>query len=146
MRPAADFVIENASLIATCAGPAPRRLAGASYAQIAAEGGGILSTVAATRAASDEELLAGARARLDQMLACGTTTCEAKSGYGLTTDSELKQLRVLRTLNRTHVMDVRATFLGAHEVPPEYRARRAEYVALIIDEMIPRVAADGLAD
>ena len=127
-------------------GELQRRLAGATYAQIAAEGGGILSTVAATRAASDEELIAGARARLDQMLACGTTTCEAKSGYGLTTDSELKQLRVLRTLNRTHVMDVRATFLGAHEVPPEYRARRAEYVALIIDEMIPRVAAGGLAD
>ena len=127
-------------------GELQRRLAGATYAQIAAEGGGILSTVAATRAASDEELIAGARARLDQMLACGTTTCEAKSGYGLTTDSELKQLRVLRTLNRTHAMDVRPTFLGAHEVPPEYRARRAEYVALIIDEMIPRVAADGLAD
>ena len=127
-------------------GELQRRLAGATYAQIAAEGGGILSTVAATRAASDEELLAGARARLDEMLACGTTTCEAKSGYGLTTDSELKQLRVLQTLNRTHTMDVRATFLGAHEVPPEYRARRAEYVALVIDEMIPRVAADHLAD
>jgi imidazolonepropionase len=127
-------------------GELQRRLAGATYAQIAAQGGGILSTVAATRAASDEELVAGARARLDEMLACGTTTCEAKSGYGLTTDSELKQLRVLRTLNRTHVMDVRATFLGAHEVPPEYRSRRAEYVALVIDEMIPRVAADRLAD
>src|SRR5918995_1152598 len=110
MRPAADFVIENASLIATCAGPAPRRLAGASYAEIAAAGGGILSTVAATRAASEEELLAGARLRLDEMLACGTTTCEAKSGYGLTTDSELKQLRVVRALAAEHPMDVTATF------------------------------------
>jgi imidazolonepropionase len=127
-------------------GELQRRLAGATYAQIAAEGGGILSTVAATRAASDEELLAGARARLDEMLACGTTTCEAKSGYGLTTDSELKQLRVLRALDRSHPMDLRVTFLGAHEVPPEYRARRADYVALVIDDMIPRVAADGLAD
>lgn len=127
-------------------GELQRRLAGATYAQIAAAGGGILSTVAATRAASDEELLAGARARLDEMLACGTTTCEAKSGYGLTTDSELKQLRVLRTLDSRHPIDIRVTFLGAHEVPSEYRARRGDYVALVIDEMIPRVAADGLAD
>lgn len=127
-------------------GELQRRLAGATYAQIAAEGGGILSTVAATRAASEGELLAGARARLDEMLACGTTTCEAKSGYGLTTESELTQLRVLRALERSHHIDIRATFLGAHEVPPEYHARRADYVALVIDEMIPRVAADGLAD
>jgi imidazolonepropionase len=80
------------------------------------------------------------------MLACGTTTCEAKSGYGLTTDSELKQLRVIRRLDRSHPIDIRTTFLGAHDVPPEYRARRADYVALVIDEMIPRVAADRLAD
>jgi imidazolonepropionase len=127
-------------------GELQRRMAGTSYAQIAAEGGGILSTVAATRTASEEELLARARARLDEMLACGTTTCEAKSGYGLTTDSELKQLRVIRALDGNHPVDIRATFLGAHEVPPEYRARRADYVALVIDEMIPRVAAEGLAD
>jgi imidazolonepropionase len=127
-------------------GELQRRLAGATYAQIAAEGGGILSTVAATRTASEDELLAGARARLDEMLACGTTTCEAKSGYGLTTESELKQLRVVRALDRSHPIDIRATFLGAHEVPPEYRARRADYVALVADEMIPCVAADGLAD
>lgn len=127
-------------------GELQRRLAGATYGQIAAEGGGILSTVAATRAASEEELLAGARARLDEMLACGTTTCEAKSGYGLTTESELKQLRVLRALDRSHPTDIRVTFLGAHEVPPEYRACRSDYVALVIDEMIPRVAAEGLAD
>ena len=122
-----------------------RRLAGATYAEIAAEGGGILSTVAATRAASEDELLVSARARLDEMLACGTTTCEAKSGYGLTTDSELKQLRVLRALDASHPIDIVPTFMGAHEVPPEYRGRRADYVTLVTDEMIPRVANDGLA-
>jgi imidazolonepropionase len=122
-----------------------RRLAGASYVQIAAEGGGILSTVAATRAASEEELLASARRRLDEMLACGTTACEAKSGYGLTTDSELKQLRVVRALAAEHPMDVTATFLGAHELPAEYRDRRNEYVSVVIEEMIPRVAEMQLA-
>jgi imidazolonepropionase len=122
-----------------------RRLAGATYAEIAAEGGGILSTVAATRAASAEELLASARGRLDEMLACGTTTCEAKSGYGLTTESELKQLRVIHALDRSHPIDIVPTFLGAHDVPPEYRDRRADYITLVTDEMIPRVAADRLA-
>src|SRR5688500_11719035 len=122
-----------------------RRLAGATYAQIAAEGGGILSTVAATRAAAEEDLLASARRRLDEMLACGTTTCEAKSGYGLTTDSELKQLRVVRALAAEHPMDVTATFLGAHELPAEYRDRRNEYVSVVIEEMIPRVAEMQLA-
>src|SRR4051794_40860751 len=76
-----------------------KRLAGATYEEIAAAGGGILNTVAATRAASEEELIAGTRRRLDEMLACGTTTCEAKSGYGLTTESELRQLRALRALD-----------------------------------------------
>ena len=122
-----------------------RRLGGATYAEIAAEGGGILSTVAATRAASEEELVDSARARLDEMLACGTTTCEAKSGYGLTTESELKQLRVLRTLDVEHSIDVIPTFLGAHEIPAEFRGRRADYVSVVVNEMIPRVAADGLA-
>src|SRR5687767_4390254 len=186
VRPAADFLIENASLIATCAGPAPRRgaaqgdigavqnaviaayrgeivyvgpaaaaaecvelqphatridatgctvipgfvdphthlvfagdrraelhrrLEGASYAELAAEGGGILATVRATRAASEDDLVDGGRLRLDEMLACGTTTCEAKSGYGLTTDSELKQLRAIRALDGRHAVDVTATFL-----------------------------------
>jgi len=220
-RAAADFIIEGASTVATCAGPAPRRgrrqdditelrdaviaahqgrivyvgsqaalsesidlqpgavrvdasgcvvvpgfvdphthvvyagdrraelqrrLAGTSYASIAAEGGGILGTVAATRAATEQDLFAGARSRLDEMLACGTTTCEAKSGYGLTTESELTQLRVIRALDAGHPIDVTATFLGAHEVPPEYRGRRAEYVSLVVNEMIPRVAAERLAD
>jgi imidazolonepropionase len=122
-----------------------RRLAGATYAEIAAGGGGILSTVAATRAASEEELLTGARARLDEMLVCGTTTCEAKSGYGLTTESELKQLRVIRSLAAAHPVDIVPTFLGAHDVPPEYRDRRADYVKLVTDDMLPAVGADGLA-
>jgi imidazolonepropionase len=123
-----------------------RRLAGASYAEIAAAGGGILSTVRATRAASVDELVAAATVRLDEMLACGTTTCEAKSGYGLTTESELNQLRAIRTLDARHAIDVSATFLGAHEIPPEFRARRADYVSLVTGEMIPAVVAEGLAD
>ena len=122
-----------------------RRLAGATYAEIAAEGGGILSTVAATRAATNEELFDSTRTRLDEMLACGTTTCEAKSGYGLTTESELKQLRVIRALDSSHPIDIVPTFLGAHDVPPEYRERRADYVTLVSGEMIPRVASEGLA-
>ena len=221
VRAAADFLIEHADLIATCAGPAPRRgtaqseisplengviaahqgtivyvgasdglasrvdlqpgatridargcsvvpgfvdphthvvfagsrpnelrrrLAGATYAEIAAAGGGILSTVKATREASEDDIVTASRARLDEMMACGTTTCEAKSGYGLTTESELKLLRAIQRLDTEHDMDVTATFLGAHEVPPEYRDRRGDYVSLVVNEMIPRVAGDGLAD
>ena len=123
-----------------------RRLSGASYAEIAAAGGGILRTVAATRAASDRDLLAGAHARLDEMASHGTTTCEAKSGYGLTLDAELRQLRIIDTLNHTHEVDLVPTFLGAHEIPPEYHARPDDYVALVINEMVPRVAAEGLAE
>src|SRR5205809_621245 len=78
--------------------------------------------------------------------ACGTTTAEAKSGYGLTTESELQQLRVIRRLDAGHPVDLVPTFLGAHEVPVEYRTRRDEYVSLVIDEMIPRVQAEGLAE
>ncbi len=123
-----------------------RRLSGASYAEIAAEGGGILQTVAATRAASEEELTAAARARLDEMAGHGTTTCEAKSGYGLTLETELRQLRVIKCLNDTHAVDIVPTFLGAHEIPPEYQARPDDYVALVAQEMIPRVAAEHLAE
>ena len=221
MAVAADFLIEHADLIATCAGPAPRRgaaqaeiaslddaaiasfdgrivyvgpqadvgaalrvatgavridargctvvpgfvdphthaifagdrrdelrrrLAGASYEQISASGGGIVSTVERTRAAGEEELAGATRVRLDEMLACGTTTCEVKSGYGLTTEAEMKQLRVARALNARHPVDLVPTFLGAHEVPPEYRSRRGEYVTLVIEEMLPRVAEAGLAE
>jgi imidazolonepropionase len=123
-----------------------RRLAGESYAAIAADGGGIVKTVAATRAASEEELVASARPRLDEMLACGTTTCEAKSGYGLTVDSELRQLHAMRTLDEEHAIDIVPTFMGAHEIPLEYRTRRREYMACVIEEMLPRVADRGLAE
>jgi imidazolonepropionase len=123
-----------------------RRLAGASYAEIAAQGGGILSTVAATRRATEAHLIAETRVRLDEMLACGTTTAEAKSGYGLETDAEIKMLRAVQALGREHPIDLVPTFLGAHDVPHEYRSRRAEYVRLVIDEMLPAVAAEGLAE
>jgi imidazolonepropionase len=122
------------------------RLAGATYADIAAAGGGIVKTVAATRAASEEELVAAARERLADMLAFGTTTAEAKSGYGLERDAECRSLRAIRTLASEQPIELTATFMGAHEVPVEYRGRRAEYVRRVIDEMIPAVVADGLAE
>jgi imidazolonepropionase len=123
-----------------------QRLDGATYEEIAASGGGINATVAATRAASEDALVDAARPRLDAMLASGTTTCEIKSGYGLTLDSELKMLRAIRRLGAEHAIDVVATFLGAHEIPAEFRERRQDYVAAIVNEMIPRVAAEKLAD
>jgi len=123
-----------------------RRLAGATYAQIATEGGGILSTVRETREASADLMAAETRRRLGEMLRCGTTTCEAKSGYGLTTESELKMLRVLKALEREQPIEIAATFMGAHEIPVEYRDKRAEYVALLIDEMLPAVCAEHLAE
>jgi len=123
-----------------------RRLAGATYAEIAAAGGGILSTVAATRAASEDELVEQSRARLEEMLASGTTTCEVKSGYGLTVESEMKMLRAARRLQSAQPIDLAITFMGAHEVPIEYRSRRDSYVALVIDEMIPAAASEGIAE
>ena len=123
-----------------------RRLTGATYAEIAAEGGGILGTVVATRAASESALAAETRVRLDEMLRCGTTTCEAKSGYALTTEGELKMLRTVRALGDTHAIELSPTFMGAHEVPAEYRERRRAYVDLIVSEMIPAVARDRLAE
>jgi imidazolonepropionase len=123
-----------------------RRLAGATYAQIAEEGGGILSTVAATRAASEHELVEQTRTRLDEMLACGTTTCEIKSGYGLETATELKMLRATTRLAQDHPIDIVRTFMGAHEIPPEFRSHRSGYVDLIVNEMIPAVAAERGAE
>jgi imidazolonepropionase len=123
-----------------------RRLAGESYASIAASGGGIVSTVAATRAASEDELVAQSRARLDAMLASGTTTCEIKSGYGLDLESELKMLRAIRGLAASHPLDISATFMGAHDVPVEHRARRDRYIDLVVEEMIPSVASPRLAE
>jgi len=123
-----------------------RRLAGATYAEIAAAGGGIVSSVRATRAASDDRLVADTRHRLDEMLRCGTTTCEAKSGYALTLDGELKMLRAVRQLAASHAMEIAPTFMGAHEVPVEYRDRRRAYIDLIVSEMIPAVAREHLAE
>jgi imidazolonepropionase len=123
-----------------------RRLGGATYEHIAAAGGGIVSSVAATRVASDEQLATDTRVRLDEMLRCGTTTCEAKSGYALTTDGELKMLRTIRSLAATHAIELSPTFMGAHEIPVEYRDRRRDYVALVVDEMIPAVAREQLAE
>ena len=123
-----------------------RRLTGTSYAEIAAEGGGILGTVVATRAAGEEALERQARRRLDEMLRCGTTTCEAKSGYALTLEGEIKMLRVIRALAASHDVEIASTFLGAHEIPAEYRDRRAAYVELVVREMIPAVANERLAD
>jgi imidazolonepropionase len=122
-----------------------QRLAGATYAQIAAAGGGIVATVAATRAASEDDLVGETRVRLDEMLACGTTTCEIKSGYGLTMESELRMLRAIRRLDREHAIDLVPTFMGAHEIPREYRERRDRYVDLVVDDMIPAVAQERLA-
>lgn len=123
-----------------------RRLAGATYAQIAADGGGIVSTVRATRAASEDDLAAATRGRLAEMLACGTTTAEIKSGYGLDAESELKMLRAIRRLSAAQPIDLVATFMGAHEVPVDFRSRRDDYVRLVVDEMIPAVAKEHLAE
>ena len=122
-----------------------QRIAGATYQQIAAAGGGILRTVALTRAASEDDLLAAAHRHRDWMLRSGTTTLEAKSGYGLDRDTELKMLRVLRRLNAEGSVRIVPTLLAAHTVPPEYKECRADYVSLIADELIPEVARDGLA-
>lgn len=123
-----------------------RRLAGATYAEIAAAGGGILRTVADTRRASEDDLVTTASARLDEMAACGTTTCEVKSGYGLTTDAELRLLRAIRRLDAGHPLDLVPTFLGAHEIPKEFRSNPEAFVALVTGEMIPAVAAESLAE
>ncbi|HKQ59651.1 MAG TPA: imidazolonepropionase [Candidatus Polarisedimenticolaceae bacterium] len=122
------------------------RLRGASYSEIAARGGGILATVAQTRAASEAELAQLVRQRLDELLRLGTTTVEAKSGYGLSHADELKQLRALRTGAADHPVEVVPTFLGAHTVPAEYRARRADYVRLLIERILPDVAEQRLAE
>ncbi len=118
-----------------------RRLAGASYMEIAAAGGGILSSVRAFHGTPDEEILAATRLRLDRMLALGTTTVEAKSGYGLTTEQELRALALIDRLDDEHAIDLLSTFLGAHDIPPEHRGDRNAYIRLLTEEMIPRAAA-----
>lgn len=122
------------------------RLKGRSYQEIAAAGGGIASTVKATRAASAEQLERRAGGFLDDMLALGVTTVEAKSGYGLSEDDEIKQLEVYRRLSRTHRVELVPTFLGAHIIPPGFKDRRDEYVDLLCERLIPRIAQERLAE
>jgi len=121
------------------------RLRGASYQEIASAGGGIASTVAATRDASLGELQRKAEAILDEMLEIGITTVECKSGYGLDEANELKQLEVYRRLNDSHVIDLVPTFLGAHIMPPEFSTQRDKYISLLCEELIPLIARENLA-
>lgn len=122
------------------------KIEGASYTDIASKGGGILSTVNATREASSDELLALASDRLDIMMRHGTTSIEVKSGYGLSVEAEMMILEVARTLSEEHEADISTTFLGAHAVPPEFKDHPEGYVDQVIDRMIPRVADEELAD
>jgi len=123
-----------------------RRARGETYEQIARAGGGIWSTVAKTRAANDADLFTQAQKHAQWFLRCGTTTVEAKSGYGLTLEDELKILRVMRRLNQETPLEVAPTFLGAHAVPREDRESPERYVDLVINEMLPRVARENLAE
>ncbi len=122
------------------------RLAGASYEEIARAGGGILSSVRATRAASEDDLVASGLRRLDHLLAEGVTTVEVKSGYGLDAESELRLLRAARRLRRERDVRIATTFLGAHALPPEAGGDRDAYIARVTDEMLPAIVAEGLAD
>ena len=122
------------------------RLAGASYEEIARAGGGIVSTMTATRAASEDELVASALPRLDALIAEGLTTIEVKSGYGLSLEHELKSLRAARKLGQLRPIGVKTTFLGAHALPPEYADNSDAYIDEVCERMIPAVAAEGLAD
>lgn len=124
----------------------PLKLKGAGYLDILRAGGGILSTVRATRKASEEELFEKSRAFLDEMLAQGVTTAELKSGYGLDMETELKQLRVIKRLNEAHPMDAVATYLGAHAIPEEYALRSGEYIDFIISDVLPEIKRQGLAE
>lgn len=122
------------------------RLAGATYEEIARSGGGILSTVSATRSASESELVQSALPRLDALIAEGATSVEIKSGYGLDLDTECKQLRAICRLGRERPIGVTATFLGLHALPPAFKHDRAGYVATVCDDMLPAIVNEGLAD
>ena len=123
-----------------------QRIEGRRYAEIAAEGGGIASTVRATREAGFDALKDKAHAALDEALSLGVTMMECKSGYGLDYNHEIKQLEVYAALDAEHAVDLVPTFLGAHIVPPEYRERRDDYIALLCDRLIPTIAERGLAE
>jgi imidazolonepropionase len=123
-----------------------QRIRGLSYLEIAERGGGILSTVEATRKASFDELFSLGKKRLDRMLSKGVTTLEGKSGYGLSLEDEVKILQVMKALQDSHPIEIVPTFLGAHTIPREFRDSRSRYIDLVVGEMIPRVAQDGLAE
>ncbi|MAJ39735.1 MAG: imidazolonepropionase [Pseudoalteromonadaceae bacterium] len=123
-----------------------QRLQGVSYEQIAAQGGGIASTVKATREADHEQLFVDAKDRLNTLLAEGVTTAEIKSGYGLDVENEIKILEVARLFNEHHPIDIKTTFLGAHALPPEYKGRADEYIDLVCTQMLEQVVANNLAD
>jgi imidazolonepropionase len=122
------------------------RLAGATYEEVAKAGGGIVSSVRATREADEDALFAQAAPRLEQLLADGVCAIEIKSGYGLSLEHERKQLRVARRLGEAYGVTVRTTFLGAHALPPEYAGRSGDYIDLVCREMLPALAAEGLVD
>ena len=122
------------------------RIQGRSYLDIARAGGGILSTVKATRTASEEKLYKKAAGLLEEIIQTGITAIECKSGYGLSVENELKQLRIYKKLKENYPVHIAATFLGAHTVPPEYKENRDGYIELVINEMIPAVAEENLAD
>lgn len=122
------------------------RIRGLSYAEIAEKGGGILNSAAKLAAASNEELFDQAWQRLDSIMTTGTGAVEIKSGYGLSVEAELKMLRVIRSLNEKHPLPIKATFLGAHAVPAEFKGDYKAYVEVVVNEMMPKVAAEGLAE
>jgi imidazolonepropionase len=123
-----------------------QRTSGATYREIAARGGGIRATVRATRIASSSDLIKAGKRYAEWFLRCGTTTIEAKSGYGLTVEDELKILRAIKQLDHETPLNYVPTFLGAHDIPDEYKSRRSTYVSLVINEMLPRVANEKLAE
>ena len=124
----------------------PMKLKGAGYLDILRAGGGILDTVRKTRAASFEELYDKTEGFLDEMMGMGVTTCEAKSGYGLDLDTEVKMLEVLKKLNQDHPMDIVSTFMGAHAIPEEYKDTGDAFIDMVCEEMLPYVKERGLAD
>lgn len=128
------------------AGEFEQRLTGVSYEEIARAGGGIMSTVNATRAASSDDLIGSARKRIQALQSEGVATIEIKSGYGLDVANEKRMLKVIRTLAENARLTVRSTFLGAHAVPPEFKGKTDQYVDLVVNDMLPAVSQDGLAD
>lgn len=128
------------------AGEFEQRLTGVSYEEIARAGGGIMSTVNATRAAGSDDLIGSAKKRIQALQSEGVATIEIKSGYGLDVANEKRMLKVIRTLAENSGLTVRSTFLGAHAVPPEFKGKTDQYVDLVVNDMLPAVSQDGLAD